>query len=157
MEQLQAWGVSLCFAAAGCMVLQFLAPKTATGRLFEMLCGAVLLFCMISPLVKVDWGNVLSFDIASVATSENAQMQTYLREYLNGPLQDAVYTEGMSSLRSYGFSAEQITATMDIDEKGNIVIREIVVHLNAQQATQKASIQKVLEERFETTVTIKEV
>ena len=156
MEQIQGWGVSLCFVAAGCMVLQFLAPKTATGRLFDMLCGAVLLFCTISPLVKVNWGEVLSFDIPAASFSENAQMQIYLREYLNGPLQDAIHTEGMSSLQAYGFSAEQITATMDIDKTGNIVIREVVVRLNAQQATQKVSIQKVLEQRFETTVIVKE-
>lgn len=156
MEQLQGWGVSLCFVAAGCMVLQFLAPRTAAGRLFEMLCGAVLLFCMISPLVTVKWGEVLSLGDFSSVNLQNTRMQAYLREYLDGPLQEAINTEGASALQAYGFSAERIGATMDIDEQGNIVIHEITVYLNPEQAAQKVSIQKVLEQRFETTVTIRE-
>ncbi len=156
MEQLQTWGVSLCFVAAACMLLQFLAPKTSAGRLFDMLCGAVMLFCMVSPLVKVEWGEVLSFDFSGISSSQSEQMQTYLYGQLQGPLQEAVYTEGMAALKPYGFSAERITATTDIDANGNICINEVIVHLNEQQAVQKISIQKVLEQRFQTTVVVKE-
>ncbi len=156
MEQLRTWGVSFCFVAAACMLLQFLAPKTAVGRLFEMLCGAVMLFCMISPLVKVKWGEVLSFDFSGISSSQSEQMQAYLQGQLQGPLQEAMNTEGMAALKPYGFSAERITATTDIDANGNICISEVVVYLNQQQAAQKISIQKVLEQRFQTTVVVKE-
>ncbi len=156
MEQLRTWGVSLCFATAACVLLQFLAPKTATGRLFDMLCGAVLLFCVISPLVKVKWGEVLSFDFSDVSSLQSENMQVYLHAQLQGPLQEAVHTEGMAALKVYGLSAERITATMDIDENGNICIDEVIVYLNEQQAPQKMSVQKILEQRFQTTVVVKE-
>ncbi len=156
METLRVWGVSLCFVAAACVLLQFLAPKTATGRLVEILCGTVLLFCTIMPLVKVKWGEVLSFEGSENLALQTAPMQTYMYERLNGPLQEAVNREGLAALKPYGFSAERITATMDIDEDGNICINEVIVYLDADQAVQQVSIQKVLEQRFQTTVTVKE-
>jgi len=156
MEALRGWGVSLCFVAAACVVLQFLAPKTATGRLFEILCGTVLLFSAVRPLVKVNWSEVLSFESSDSLALQTAPMQTYMYERLNGPLQEAVNREGLAALQPYGFSARQITATMDIDADGNICIHEVVVYLDADQAVQRVSIQKVLEQRFQTTVTVKE-
>ncbi len=156
MEAMRGWGVSLCFVAAACVLLQFLAPKTATGRLFEILCGAVLLFCTIAPLVKVKWDEVLSLEVSENLALQTAPMHTYMYERLNGPLQEAVNREGLAALKPYGFSAERITATMDIDEDGNICINEVTVYLDADQAVQQVSIQKVLEQRFQTTVTVKE-
>lgn len=156
MEQLKTWGISLCFVAGACAVLQFVAPKTAAGRLFDMLCGAVLLFCALSPLVKVRWGEVLSFELSGVSSSQSGRLQEHLREQLEGPLQEAVAAESEAALAPYGFSAERITATMDIDEGGNICISEITVYVNERQAIQAISIQKILEQRFETAVTVKE-
>lgn len=156
MEALRGWGVSLCFVAAACVLLQFLAPKTATGRLFEILCGTVLLFCAVTPLVEVKWDEVLSFEGSDHLTLQTAPMQTYMYERLNGPLQEAINSEGLAALQPYGFSARRITATMDIDEDGNICIYEVTVYLDADQAMQQVSIQKILEQRFQTTVTVEE-
>lgn len=157
MAALKAWGVALCFVAAACAVLEFLAPKNSVGRLLEILCGAVLLFCVLSPLVKVDWSEVLSWEVSQWQTEQSERLQDHLQQQLHQPLQEAVAEAGAAALASYGLTAEKIEGITDIHERDGIYIREIRVHLNAQQAVRRVAVKQILEQRFGVDVTIREV
>lgn len=156
MEQLKAWGISLCCVSAALAVIQFLAPKNGAGRLLEMLCGAVMLFCMLSPLVKVDWHAVFALNTVQTETQQNTVLQEHLLQQLNAPLQQAVAEEGAAALAPYGLTADKIEAVMDIAPESGIYIREITVHLNEQQAIRRVAVKQILEQRFAVDVTIRE-
>lgn len=156
MAELKAWGISLCFVAAACAVLQFLSPKNGLGRLLDMLSGTVLLFCVLSPLVTVDWGEVLSWNATQLQTEQSVQLQKHLQQQLHQPIQDAVAEAGRKALSSYGLSAQKIEAVTDIDEKDGIYIREITVYLNEQQAIRRVAVKQILEQRFSVDVTVRE-
>lgn len=157
MAALKAWGISLCFAAAACAVVEYLAPKSTVGRLLEMLCGVVLLFCVISPLVKVDWREVLSWDAAELQTEQNERLQEYLQQQLHAPLQEAIAEAGATALASYGLTAEKIEGITDIDGQDGIYIREIRVYLNPQQAVRRVAVKQILEQRFGVDIVVREV
>jgi len=157
MAALKAWGISLCFVAAACAVVEFLAPKNGTGRLLEMLCGVVLLFCMLSPLVRVAWSEVLSWSPSQLQTEQSERLQEHLQQQLHAPLGEAIAEAGAAALASYGLSAEKIEGVTDIDERVGIYIREIRVYLNPQQAVRRVAVKQILEQRFGVDVTVREV
>ncbi len=157
MTELKAWGVSLCFVAAACGVAEFLAPKNGVGRLLEMLCGVLMLFCVLSPLVKVDWERILSQNAAELQNEQQTQLQEHLQQQLHAPLQEAIAEAGAAALASYGLEAEKIEGITDIHERDGIYISEIRVYLNARQALRRVAVKQILEQRFGVEVTVREV
>jgi len=116
----------------------------------------VLLFSVLSPLITVDWENVLSWEVTQLETEQSAHLQQHLQQQLHQPIQEAVADAGAAALASYGLTAQKIEAVTDIDERDGIYIREIAVYLNEQQAVRRVAVKQILEQRFAVDVTVRE-
>ncbi len=155
-EALRSFGVSVCATAVICAILHLLAPRDGTGRMLELIASVLLIGCLLTPLVQIDWQAALRAPDILADDVRSEELTRRMMDQLEEPLQQAVSQAGHEVLSNYGLAAEEIYAEMDIDESGGIYISSITAVLNEKQALHRMDVRQVLTARFSVEVKIQE-
>lgn len=153
MDSIKAWAAALCIAAIVCAVLQMLAPREGTGKVFKLILSAFFLCCLIMPLLKA--GSLTRLDISSLPGEVQAELlDDQVNQQLMRQVQTTVEQLARTTLESSGVEAEKIEVKTDTSEEGSIYIQQVTVTLDKQSKPKALAAREVLEKQLGVSVVI---
>lgn len=153
MDSIKAWAAALCIAAIVCAVLQMLAPKEGTGRVFKLILSAFFLCCLIMPLLKA--GSLSRLDISFLPGEVQAELlEDRVNQQLVSQVQATVERLTETVLDSSGVKAEKIEVKTDTSEEGSIYIQQVTITLDKQSKPKALAAREVLEKQLGVSVVI---
>ena len=153
MDSIKAWAAALCIAAIVCAVLQMLAPKEGTGKVFKLILSAFFLCCLIMPLLRV--GSLTRLDISVLPGEVQAELlEDRVNQQLMRQVQATVEQLAETALDSSGVKAEKIEVKTDTSPEGSIYIQQVTITLDKQSKPKALAAREVLEKQLGVSVVI---
>ena len=153
MDSIKAWAAALCIAAIVCAVLQMLAPKEGTGKVFKLILSAFFLCCLIMPLLRV--GSLTRLDISVLPGEVQAELlEDRVNQQLMRQVQATVERLAETALDSSGVKAEKIEVKTDTSPEGSIYIQQVTITLDKQSKPKALAAREVLEKQLGVSVVI---
>ena len=147
MDSIKAWAAALCVAAIVCAMLQMLAPKEGTGKIFKLILSAFFLCCLIMPLLNA--GSLTRLDISALPGEVQAELlEERVNQQLMRQVQETVEQLSRTVLESSGVEAEKIEVKTDTSEEGSIYIQQVTVTLDKQSKPKALAAREVLEKQL---------
>lgn len=144
MIKLKEWIVLITFVTIMSAVFLCLVPSVKLKSAFGILCGIVIIYTAVSPLVGLDIEDV---DFEAIFNLNEEQSEGYSALSDNALLlaaQDSVEKAIEAKLLNAGIKSEKITAECKM-ENGEIVLYEIVLYCSLSEA-EKNRASNLLEE-----------
>lgn len=153
MDSIKAWAAALCIAAIVCAVLQMLAPKEGTGKVFKLILSAFFLCCLIMPLLRA--GSLTRLDISVLPGEVQAELlEDRVNQQLMRQVQATVERLAETALDSSGVKAEKIEVKTDTSPEGSIYIQQVTITLDKQSKPKALAAREVLEKQLGVSVVI---
>lgn len=153
MGSIKAWAAALCIAAIVCAVLQMLAPKESTGKVFRLILSAFFLCCLILPLLKA--GSLDRLDISFLPAEVRAELlEDRVNRQLMSQVEKTVEQLARTILDSSGVTAEKIQVKTDTSEEGSIYIQQVTITLDKQSKPKALTAKEVLEKQLGVSVAV---
>lgn len=153
MDSIKAWAAALCIAAIVCAVLQMLAPKEGTGKVFKLILSAFFLCCLIMPLLRA--GSLTRLDISVLPGEVQAELlEDRVNQQLMRQVQATVEQLAETALDSSGVKAEKIEVKTDTSPEGSIYIQQVTITLDKQSKPKALAAREVLEKQLGVSVVI---
>lgn len=134
MNDFFTWIGTICAAAGLCTLVYTLVGKSATGKVFYLLSGAVMVCVMLS--LPASFSKGFTLPQLTVEATENTLYEATVAQ-IRQQTEIVLLREVNEALESHGYTAEKVEVDMDISSENVISITDIRVYVPIENVVEQ--------------------